>query len=106
MKYLHYRPLWIATLAALMLIAGIISGGCGTKKKASQPKAVVPVTVDTAQSMDVPIELREIGSVEAFNTVAVTARIGGQLLYVGFKEGQEVKKGDLLFRIDPGPYEA
>lgn len=67
---------------------------------------MAPVTVDTAQSMDVPIELREIGSVEAFNMVAVTARIGGQLLYVGFKEGQEVKKGDLLFRIDPGPYEA
>ena len=105
MNALHYK-MWIATFLALTVIVIALSGGCGAKKNVLQTRPPAPVIVDTAVTMDVPVELRENGSIEAFNTVAITSRIGGQLLYVGFKEGQEVKKGEVLFRIDPGPFEA
>jgi len=66
----------------------------------------VPVTVGKVIQKDVPVLLSEIGSVEPYSTVAIKAQIGGELVEVGFHEGQDVRKGDLLFRIDPRPYEA
>jgi len=54
----------------------------------------------------VPIELRAIGNVEAYSTVALKARVDGQIVEVNFREGAPVKKGEILFRIDPRPYEA
>jgi len=54
----------------------------------------------------VPIELRAIGNVEAYSTVALKARVDGQIVEVNFREGQPVRKGAVLFRIDPRPYEA
>jgi membrane fusion protein, multidrug efflux system len=97
------RRTTIAFISALMVIPWAYCA----KKNAGPVRAFpVPVLVATARSMDVPLSLREIGSVEAINTVAVTARIGGQLLRVGFKEGRNAAKGDLLFLVDPAPYEA
>ena len=55
---------------------------------------------------DVPIELRSVGAVEAYTTVAVKSRLGGYLQKIHFKEGDEVKKDDLLFTVDPRPYQA
>ena len=52
------------------------------------------------------MEIRAIGHVEAFTTVNVKARVGGQVTRVGFRAGQNVRKGDLLFQIDPRPYDA
>jgi multidrug efflux system membrane fusion protein len=66
----------------------------------------VPVTVGTASRQDVPLEVRAIGHVEAYSTVALKARVGGEVKQVGFKEGQNVRKGDVLFQIDPRPYQA
>jgi membrane fusion protein, multidrug efflux system len=79
---------------------------CAPKNSGPPRPLAVPVLVATAAVMDVPRELGGIGTVEAMKSVAITARVGGQLLRVGFREGQEVSKGDLLFLIDPGPYEA
>lgn len=53
-----------------------------------------------------PVNLRAIGNVEAFASVAVRARVDGQIVAVEFTEGREVRKGAVLFRIDPRPYEA
>jgi multidrug efflux system membrane fusion protein len=58
------------------------------------------------QSHDVPIYLRGVGTVIAFNNVIVRSQITGQLVKIAFKQGQAVKKGDLLGEIDPSPYQA
>jgi membrane fusion protein, multidrug efflux system len=65
----------------------------------------VPVVIGTAVDKDVPVELKAIGAVEAYSTVSINARVGGELLEVHFREGQDVQKGDLLFEIDPRPYQ-
>jgi multidrug efflux system membrane fusion protein len=77
--------------------ADLVSGGAAE---------AVPVTVATAVRRDVPRNLRAIGTVEPYATVAVKAQVEGQLARVTFIEGQEVKRGDLLFLIDPRPFEA
>jgi multidrug efflux system membrane fusion protein len=66
----------------------------------------VPVLAAAAVLKDVPVQLTAIGNVEAYSTVEVNSRIGGQLVLVHFKEGQDVNKGDILFTIDPRPFEA
>ncbi len=67
-----------------------------------------PITVDTAavEEGDVPIYLQGLGTVQAFYTVTVTARVDGQIDKIGFTEGQMVHKGDLLAQIDPRPNQA
>jgi multidrug efflux pump subunit AcrA (membrane-fusion protein) len=65
-----------------------------------------PVTVATVEKADVPYELRAPGAVEAIQTVGVKPQVGGTLIAVGFQEGQDVRKGQVLFRIDPRPFEA
>ena len=66
----------------------------------------VPVTVAAVAQETVPVRLTAIGNVEASQTVALRARVDGQIVAVNFREGQPVGKGDLLFRIDPRPYQA
>ena len=68
--------------------------------------AAVPVTVATVAQQNVPFRLQAIGNVEPFSTVALKARVDGQIVEVNFKEGQEVRQGSVLFKIDPRPYEA
>jgi multidrug efflux system membrane fusion protein len=64
-----------------------------------------PVTAAKAEQRDVPVEVRQIGSVEAVSVIAVKAQIGGELTKVFFKEGDDVRKGEQLFEIDPRPYQ-
>lgn len=66
----------------------------------------IPVTVGLAEQQDVPIYLSGIGTVQAFNTVTIKARVDGQLINVAFTEGQDVKAGDVLAQIDPRPFQA
>ena len=66
----------------------------------------IPITAGTVVAADVPILLRGVGTVQAYNTVAIKSRVDGQILRVDFKEGQEVKEGTALFQIDPRPFEA
>ncbi|HTE79216.1 MAG TPA: efflux RND transporter periplasmic adaptor subunit, partial [Reyranella sp.] len=66
----------------------------------------IPVTVGIALKKDMPVYVRGIGSVQAFNMVTVKSRVDGEIMKVAFKEGQEVKAGDPLFQIDPRPFQA
>lgn len=66
----------------------------------------VPVTVASVLQQHVPVELQAIGNVEAFSTVGVRSRVDGQIVEVNVREGAPVKRGEILFRIDPRPYEA
>jgi multidrug efflux system membrane fusion protein len=79
---------------------------CGKKAEQQILKPAVPVTVGVAAQKAVPLQVSVIGNVEASSIVAVKAQVGGTLTKVHFTEGQDVKKGDLLFTIDPRPYEA
>jgi len=77
--------------------------------KANLPPAApsaVPVDTATATRQDVPITLSGLGTVQALNTVTVTARVDGQIQKIAFVEGQDVKTGDLLAQIDPRPFQA
>ena len=73
---------------------------------AAAPPPGVPVTVAPVEKRDVPIMLRNIGVVQANQTVLMRARVDGTLEQVFFQEGQDVKRGDLIALIDPRPYQA
>jgi multidrug efflux system membrane fusion protein len=77
-----------------------------TANKAPPPQAVIPVTPGTVTVKDVPVYVRGLGTVQAYNTVTIKSRVDGQITKVLFNEGQEVKEGDPLFQIDPRPYQA
>ena len=77
-----------------------------SRKGAGKGPPAVPVSVATVTQQSIPIRLPAIGNVEAYQTVALKARVDGQIVRVNFKEGQAVRKGEVLFRIDPRPYEA
>ena len=66
----------------------------------------VPVLAAAAQKADVPVYLTAVGTTKALNTVSVRPQVDGKLIEVAFKEGQDVKKGDVLARIDPTTFQA
>lgn len=74
--------------------------------QAAGPPPPVPVTLAKVASQPVPIWLTGLGAVQAYNTVAIRARVDGQLVRVAYQEGRDVKQGDLLAEIDPHPFEA
>jgi membrane fusion protein, multidrug efflux system len=75
-------------------------------KKDPPPVPPVPVTVATAERRSMPFELAATGTVEPLQTVVVQAQVGGILRRVAFKEGDEVKQGQVLFELDPRPHRA
>ena len=96
-----------AALAALAALA--CNTGCGNEAaSAKRPSgaAAAVVSVEPAEQRSVPVRLQAIGNVEAFSTVSLKARIDGQIVAVNFTEGKEVRKGEILFRIDPRSFEA
>jgi membrane fusion protein, multidrug efflux system len=102
---------WL-TILAILLVAVLASGLIGWRAfstpkpaPAAAPPAV-PVVAASVLSHDVPIYLRGVGTVIAYNNVIVHSQITGQLIKVAFTQGQTVKKGDLLGEIDPRPYQA
>jgi membrane fusion protein, multidrug efflux system len=100
-------PLWayllFGVLAAFVLYR--IFQHRASEAKASQPPAR-PVLVAKVITKDVPIYLDEIGTCAAYETVQVQAQVSGQIIARHFQDGADVKKGDLLFTIDPRPYQA
>jgi len=90
-----------AALAALLSLTA-----CSAQKVQSAPPPAVPVTVATSEQRTVPVQVKAIGNVEAYSTVGVKPQITGQIVGVHFSEGQDVKKGQLLFTLDPRQFEA
>ncbi len=97
--------LGLAGIAAIGAIVVLTQNG---NSKTVAPKEAAGVPVSTAQivTKTVPMRLVSVGNVEAYTTVAVKARVDGQLVGVRFKEGDEVKEGAVLFEIDARPYQA
>jgi multidrug efflux system membrane fusion protein len=91
-----------AALAAL----GVLAFGCAKQQAAPQPRAPIPVVVGTVIQKAMPVEVVAVGNAEAYSTVSIKAQVPGQLMEVHFKEGDFVRKGQLLLTLDPRPYEA
>lgn len=98
----YLQSIFVGILGFLLL--AVFSSGCSSEKSKKPVSLPLPVVVSTAIQKTVPVQLRAIGNVEAYSTVVVKSKVGGELLGVHFTEGQYVKKGDLLFTIDPRPY--
>src|SRR5262245_17191718 len=69
-------------------------------------REAIPVLIATATKKTMPLQIRAVGNVEAYSTVSVKSQVTGVVTQAHFKEGQNVKKGQLLFTIDPRPFEA
>ena len=93
-----------SSVALLLLMLGCNNKDAVQAAKPQMPNA--PVKVATVSSRTMPVSLQAIGNVEAISTVTIKAQISGQLVGVHFKEGDFVKKGQLLFTIDRAPFEA
>ena len=101
----------IIVLAAILVIVIGAAAIRNSKKPASsnakRPPGAgrgVPILAEAVATRDVPVYLRGLGSVLAFNTVTIKPRVDGQITKINFREGQEVNQGDLLIQIDPRPY--
>lgn len=103
------NPRW--AVGALALLAAAIwlwlpdrrSDAAGPPHKSDGP---IAVDIAHAKRADVPVYLDGLGTIQAFNTVTVTARVDGELQKIAFEEGQTVNKGDVLAQIDPRPFQA
>jgi len=87
-----------SAFVVLLLVA------CSAQQKPAEE--TVPVTVAIAQQKDVPLQIRAIGSVLPLSTVSVRCQVNGELTRVWFHEGDDVRRGQALFSIDPRPYQA
>lgn len=110
---------WLRTIIVLLVLgaAGFLIWRIATARQEKEKQATahatamalyakVPVEAARVESKNVPVYLDGLGTVTAYNTVTVNSRVPGQIVQVNFKEGQNVRKGDLLIVIDPAPYKA
>jgi multidrug efflux pump subunit AcrA (membrane-fusion protein) len=81
-------------------------GGQGRGGGRSRGEAAVPVVVATAVQKAVPVQIRAVGNVEPYATVSIKSQVTGVLQKAHFKEGQDVKSGQLLFTVDPRPLDS
>jgi multidrug efflux system membrane fusion protein len=110
---------WVSVLVWLVVLAVLAGGGWygwrfyeQSQKKADvagrggrRARGPAPVVVEKSRRGNMPIYINRVGTVMAFNTVTLRSRVDGQLEKVAFDEGQFVKQGELLFKIDPRPYQ-
>jgi multidrug efflux system membrane fusion protein len=104
----HATHGWKAYAAVAIVALSLVVWRLHNQAAAADKKPIQPIAVDIAPAhrAEVPIYLQGLGTVQAFYTVTVTARVDGELQRVAFTEGQAVHKGDLLAQIDPRPNQA
>lgn len=99
-------------LTMVLSVVALIFSGCSEKKPAtaaspsSMAGAAVPVVAAKAVQRDMPVQVTAIGNVQAFSTVTIKSLVDGEIQKAYFTEGRDVRKGDLLFSIDPRPFQA
>src|SRR5438309_11975562 len=92
-------------ILVVLLGCGLLSSCSGSKAQPPRMLAV-PILAATVEQKDVPLQVKAIGSVEAYSNVSIKTQITGELTGVFFKEGDDVKKGQLLFTLDKRPLAA
>src|SRR5438309_7319478 len=97
-----YQRTFLATVfgAALLIISGC------SRKQAQPPPNAPEVLVTTVTPRDVPRILERVATLDGFITANINAQVQGYIISRDYKEGSVVKKGDLLFQIDPRPFQA
>ena len=106
---LHRRRLLAIVMVVLAIGAAAFVWarfGGAERGKAGKGPPPVPVSIAKVQLKDMPMRLSAIGNVEPFTSVSIKARVDGQIVQVHFKEGDRVRRGDVLFEIDPRPFQA
>jgi membrane fusion protein, multidrug efflux system len=102
-----FRKAPIEAAAAIALLAiSLCLSACATRTAETAPNLAVPVTVAKAEQKTVPINLTAIGTAEAYSTVSIKSQVNAILEQVHFKQGDFVKKGDLLFTLDARPFQS
>jgi multidrug efflux system membrane fusion protein len=96
----------IAGIAVAVVAVVIIFWRHGSSQAAQTAAPAIPVTIAEATLRDVPIYYDALGTVQALNTVSIRAQVNGQIVSVDFRQGQEVRQGDVLAKIDPAPLKA
>jgi multidrug efflux system membrane fusion protein len=91
---------------ASLAVFGLLAGGCARQQAALPVRPVTRVTVAKVIQKTMPVEVEAVGNVEAISTVSIRAQVAGEVDGIRFKEGDFVKKGQVLLTIDPRPYEA
>src|SRR5262249_11438908 len=106
------------SFVSIIVVTVIAAAGCSSENhtavsaqaspmgRGSAGRDSVPLTVGKVVKKTMPVDVRVIGAVEPASTVEIRAQITGQLISVGFKEGDDVKQGDVLFRLDRRPLDA
>src|SRR5690348_12828401 len=96
--------LCLLVVAAIVYAVWLFPAGSPPKKLDSSATQAIPVVTAVAAARDIPIYQDGLGTVQAFYTVTIKAMVDGPLVAVNFKEGQAVRKGDVLAQIDPRIY--
>ena len=101
-----YFRVFILPAAALgtMILAGCNNGRTQAGAASGRPPA--PVVVATSEQRDIPVQVSAIGNVEAYQMVQIRSQVNGQVQQILFREGDDVRKGQLLVRLDPRPFQA
>jgi multidrug efflux system membrane fusion protein len=106
---MRYRPSWssrFAMILSLVALTTIFFTGCTNKAQQSFERPPASVSVATAVAQDVPTYLDAIGKTVAREVVSIQSQVSGRIIKIHFTDGADVKKGQMLFTIDPRPFEA
>lgn len=100
-----------SSIVFLPLLTVLILSGCGKKNQvlaAGTPggRSAAPVVVANVEQRDIPVQVRTIGNVEAYQTVQVRSQVNGEIEKIFFHQGDDVRKGQLLFQLDKRPFQA
>lgn len=91
---------------AAVCVCAALFAGCGKKEPANFERPPAPVTVTAAKSQDVPLYIDAVGKIVAREVVSIQPQVSGRIAQIHFTDGTDVRVGDLLFTIDPRPYQA
>jgi len=96
----------LTSLVVATVISLLCCAACTAKKEKPKARPAVPVKVAPAMQKSVPVQVKAIGNIEAFTSVAIKSQVSGQIARIHFTEGSDVEKGALLISIDPEPFQA
>jgi membrane fusion protein, multidrug efflux system len=100
------KRLTLGSLACILLVSALLAGCSDDKLKQGPAKRPVPVSVAKAESGSIPMQITAVGNVEAYRSAAVRSQVGGLIVEQRVRDGQEVAAGEVLFVLDPRPFQA
>jgi membrane fusion protein, multidrug efflux system len=102
----RFRPALVGASMAFLFVLAVVLAGCKTETKVAAAPPRVPVVVTNVGQENVPVQVTAIGNVEPYSNVQVKSMVTAQVMSVHFTQGQDVKKGQLLFTLDPRTFQA